>query len=75
MPGLSGTWDSCWVESPAFSCQSLLVSLPLSCLIPLGSPSAPQPCLHCLALLMAHMRCFSRKETILVPARTSQFFF
>ena len=73
-PALSGTQNSCGVESPTFPYQSLLVSLPPLCLIPLGFPSAPQPCLHCLALPMAHTRYFSGEETILVPTRTFQFF-
>lgn len=50
------------------------MSLPLLCLILLGSPGPPQPCLCCLALLMARTRCFSGEEIILVPARTSQGF-
>lgn len=73
-PALSGTQGSSWVESLTFSCQGLLMFLPPLCLIPLGSPSAPQPYQHCLALLVAHTRYFSREETILVLARTSQAF-
>lgn len=50
------------------------MSLSPFCLILLGSPSAPQPCVHCLALQMVYTKYFSGEEKILVPVRTSQAF-